>query len=306
MVPLNITIPEDFIKEEERCGYVISSKMKEVWAVQIDMLKELEKVCDKYGLTYYADSGTLIGAVRHKGYIPWDDDIDLVMLRKDYNKLLEVAPKEFKSPYFLQNCYTDKDYIRGHSQMRNSATTGSIKEDVDKPFNKGIFIDIFPLDNIPDSEFMFKLQIFRLKKLWKLLRKYKYRKPGNSPAKESFISVFSKLFYSVVDYRKVFRHYENVCSKYMNKKTRRVSYIEYSRGKEKHLWNTESFSKSHKVPFEFTDINIPDGYDDRLTIEYNDYMTIKNIPTTHGDVILDTNVPYTSYFKKRRDKNEKV
>lgn len=299
MVDVNIKIPEHFLEEEERCGYTVSSKMKEVWAIQIDMLKELERVCNKYGITYFADSGTLIGAVRHKGYIPWDDDIDLVMLRKDYNKLLSVASTEFKYPYFLQNCYTDKDYIRGHSQFRNSATTGSIKSDVNKPFNRGIFIDIFPLDNIPDNSFLFKLQLFRINIIWKILKKYKYSKLGKSIVKDFIFTIFGKVFFSIIDYRKYFRHYENVCSKYMNKKTKRISYIEYSRGKKKHIWNADNFKNSHKVPFEFTDINIPDGYDERLSVEYNDYMTIKNVPSSHGEVILDTNVPYTTYFNTK-------
>lgn len=302
MVPLKIQIPPEFLEEEERCGYVISKEMKKAWAVQLDLLKELERVCSKYGLTYYADSGTLIGAVRHKGYIPWDDDIDLVMFRKDYKKLLKIAPKEFSAPYFLQTCYSDKDYIRGHAQMRNSATTGSTKRDMNKPFNKGIFIDIFPLDNVPDNKIKRKLLRYRLKLMWKILKRYKYTKLGKYPVKEAIVSFLSKTFYSIIDYRTYFRHYENVCTKYNNKKTKNVSYVAYSMCKEKHIWKAESFRNSHKVPFEFTDINIPDGYDDRLTIEYNDYMTIKNIPTTHGDLILDTDVPYTEYFDEKESK----
>ena len=126
----------EFCKEEVRCGYTVSEKMKKVWSVEMDMLKELIRVCKKYDLNYYADSGTLIGAVRHNGFIPWDDDIDVAMFREDYEKLLSVAKEEFKYPYFLQTVYSEKDYLRGHAQLRNSATTGCIKNDLDKSYNR--------------------------------------------------------------------------------------------------------------------------------------------------------------------------
>ena len=72
-----IDIPEDFFKEEIRNGYTVTSKMKKAWAIQIDILKEMERICDKYNITYYADSGSMLGVVRNNQYIPWDDDIDV-------------------------------------------------------------------------------------------------------------------------------------------------------------------------------------------------------------------------------------
>ena len=91
------------IEEEIREGYTISSKMKEIWAIQMKMAGFLFKVCDKYGLRVWAEGGTLLGAIREKGFIPWDDDMDFMMLREDYDKLIEVADKEFTSPYHLQS-----------------------------------------------------------------------------------------------------------------------------------------------------------------------------------------------------------
>ena len=82
--------PEDFLKEETRCEFFIDKKLKEVWMIEIDMLMEFEKVCKKYGLKFWAVFGTLLGTVRHKGFIPWDDDIDVCMPREDYERFFDI------------------------------------------------------------------------------------------------------------------------------------------------------------------------------------------------------------------------
>ena len=83
MVDLKLDYGKDFLKEEVRCDYTIDSEMKRIWAVELDLVNELKRVCDKYGIQYFADGGTLLGAIRHKGFIPWDNDIDLCMFPLD-------------------------------------------------------------------------------------------------------------------------------------------------------------------------------------------------------------------------------
>ena len=92
-------------EEETRQNYLISKEMKQVWACELDLLKKLLQVCEKYNLKCWADAGTLIGAIRDHGFIPWDDDIDVAMLREDYDKLVSIADKEFAHPYFFQTIY---------------------------------------------------------------------------------------------------------------------------------------------------------------------------------------------------------
>lgn len=296
-LPICIEIPQGFLEEEKRCGYLVTKKMKCVWAVELDLLKRLEHVCKKYNIAYFADSGTLLGAIRHQGYIPWDDDIDVVMFRNDYEKLRGVADKEFKYPYFFQTVFSDHMYIRGHAQLRNGNTTGCTQEDSSKPFNKGIFIDIFVLDFLPDDEITREKHISNIKLMWKFIKHISYSRKDEQSIKARIIGPFLRhVFFKFVDYKSFFKKYEDLCAKYKDSSYHTTSYVEYSLGKEKHMFRKEWYSEGVVVPFEFTSIVIPKGYDERLKKEYGDYMTIRKIPTTHGGLILDPNTPYEQYF----------
>ena len=119
---IKLKLADDFFKEEVRNDYTVSPKMKKIWAVELDLLDQLDRVCQKYDIPWYLSGGSLLGAVRHHGYIPWDDDIDLMMYRKDFDRLCEVAEDEFAEPYFFQTEETDPGAMRGHAQLRNSST----------------------------------------------------------------------------------------------------------------------------------------------------------------------------------------
>lgn len=92
---------KDLYKDEIRCNFLVTSARKKIWQVDMYLLREVDRICRKHDITYFADYGTLLGAVRHKGFIPWDDDIDLVMLRPDYEKFKLVAQHELDAPIFF-------------------------------------------------------------------------------------------------------------------------------------------------------------------------------------------------------------
>ena len=133
-------------------------KTKKIWAVELDLMNELLRVCNKYDIKIFAFGGTLLGAVRHHGFIPWDDDMDFCMDRANYNELLKHCD-EFKHPYFLQFAQSDEKYFFGYARLRNSNTTGIIEWNRSPDYNNGIYIDIFVLDGYLEDEKKVKKQI---------------------------------------------------------------------------------------------------------------------------------------------------
>ncbi|SCY04141.1 lipopolysaccharide cholinephosphotransferase [Lachnospiraceae bacterium XBB2008] len=143
---------EEFCKEEIRNDYLVSTKIKKVWYTQLELFKEFKDFCQKYNLRFFADYGTLLGAVRHKGFIPWDDDMDFTMFRPDYQRMLELAPEYFQSTVYFQNYHSESgaSLVYNFSRLRDERTTclgKGLNETVND--HPGIFIDIFPLDAVP-------------------------------------------------------------------------------------------------------------------------------------------------------------
>ena len=131
----------------------INETIRSVRKVQIELLKKLIAICEIKRLNYYAIYGTLLGAIRNQDYLPWDDDIDICMPRHDYNELIKLDRDEhvFGNKYFLQTMYSDQDvFFGGYAKLRDSRTTGITEYTHEKRCNKGIWIDIFPLDECKD------------------------------------------------------------------------------------------------------------------------------------------------------------
>ena len=116
----------------------------------LDILLEVDKICKKHDIPYWLSSGTLIGAMRHDGFIPWDDDLDIEMLRKDYVRLMAVLPKELPSWLALQNSDTDPNYFYFYAKVRDRRSKMLEQNGYDRLWQEqGIYIDIFPMEQHP-------------------------------------------------------------------------------------------------------------------------------------------------------------
>lgn len=145
---------DKYFVTEEIEGFMVDSTMKRAWAAQMEIMQEIDKICRENNLQYYAAWGTLLGAVRHKGFIPWDDDIDIWMKRKDYNKFLEIIKKQLKSPYCVCHYSTLNQWEEYFLCITNGREINFSDEHLKKfhgfPYVAGI--DIFPLDYISNNE----------------------------------------------------------------------------------------------------------------------------------------------------------
>jgi lipopolysaccharide cholinephosphotransferase len=118
----------------------------------MDAFAEFDRVCRAQDISYYLSGGSLLGAVRHQGIIPWDDDVDVCLLRPDYERFVEDAPAELKDQYFLQTTKSDPDYFQCFAKLRVSGTRFVEASAIDCDIHHGAYIDIFPLDNVPESQ----------------------------------------------------------------------------------------------------------------------------------------------------------
>lgn len=291
------------LSEEVRNDYVISSKMKKVWSIQLELLDKILQVCQKYNLRIWVEGGTLLGTIREHGYIPWDDDIDLIMFRDDYNKLLEVAPKEIKSPYFFQNAYTDKKYYYGHSQLRKDGTSAILPYNIQNSFHLGIFIDIFVMDQMPKDKSYLIRAFFRGEVLRKILIYSSMSYDGQSP-KRCILILIAKLYTSLFGYVKTYKMMEKVYSGYECPLCNEYSLpIVYPAVSFLIRRNKEWYEKTIYMPFEDMQVPVPSGYDDILKQQYGEYMKPVKAPSSHGDyLVLDPERSYTEYLPELRKK----
>lgn len=150
---------------------ITPAMLRQMQVIQLEILIEFDRVCKKRNIPYSLDGGTLLGAVRHKGFIPWDDDIDLIMLRKDYERFFETGKTELDTKrFFLQEHRTDPHYYVGYPRIRRNNTVYSRIGHEHIKYCQGVFIDVFVLDNVPDSKVLrplYKAAAFCLRKtLW--------------------------------------------------------------------------------------------------------------------------------------------
>lgn len=152
-----LELDDNYFKEEERCGFKIPSMMKRAWAVEMELTCELLNICSQYGLRIYASWGTLLGAVRHKGFIPWDDDMDFDMPREDYMKLMDILKhKDIYTDFYVSSLYTEGTHCQPSATIMNYYKIPLPSEIQNKFYNFPYVagIDINPMDYVPrDKEF---------------------------------------------------------------------------------------------------------------------------------------------------------
>lgn len=269
--------------------------VEKIKQIELDIFKAFVDVCDKLGLEYFVVDGTCLGAVRHHGFIPWDDDIDVGMLRKDYEIFLEKGQELLPEGLFLQTRKTDPEYPMNYAKIRNCNTTFLESSVRNCKMNHGVYIDVFPLDYYPQKKCTQK--VLEFKKFWLRMCIRNVFEIDEKTIKEKIVKI--PMWLAKVRYGSIKNALEKQDA--LHQSTAKSDLIANQGGAwgKKEIVPAEAFAYSVKVPFEGIEVKVPCGYDQYLTHVYGDYMQFPPVEervTHHFTDVIDLERPYTDYI----------
>ena len=299
-LPIKLDLPDSFFLEEVRSGYLVPEKVKKIWAVELDLLNELLRVCKKHNIGVQVSYGTLLGAVRHKGFIPWDDDLDVWLSREEYKKLLRVAPNEFNHPYFFQTAMSDKKFYLPYARLRNSLTTGIVSGQASVDYNNGLYIDVYVLDGFVASKLLYYFQLILRRIVIKSIVVYRQTSKDVRGIVRKTIRFLLRPVARMFRYETLLRINDCLTAMYNNIATR-YSVVYEMTGKPYKDWIAkEDLKDSIELKFENLTVPAPRNYDAVLKREYGNYMEFPPLETLgrwhEGKIHFEHEIPYKKYL----------
>jgi lipopolysaccharide cholinephosphotransferase len=277
-----------------------NEELNKLKAIEINMLKEVIRICQKHELRYFVIGGTCLGAVRHNGFIPWDDDIDIGIPRNDYNKFLKIAQDELPSHLFLQNYKTEKDFILNFTKIRDNNTTFVEKFVAHLNINHGVYIDIFPLDGVPNNRFIRNINNLKITCLkLGMLGHYIDNTTGMRLPSRAIRYIIKALY-------KPYKLHEKIDSIVEKHEYDQCDLVKNYFGiwGEKEIIPRKYFGIGCILTFENISVTAPIDYDKFLTNIFGNYMTLppkEKKVSHHHTVLIDLDNSYTLY-KNHLDK----
>ena len=279
-------------KEEDLC--------RRVHSVQLELLTQLQTICRRHSLSCFALHGTLLGAVRHGGFIPWDDDVDVGMPREDYDRFLAVAEKELPEHLFLQTPLSDLNcFYGGYAKLRDSRTTALESKNRGKGCHQGIWVDILPLDSCPADEFRRKRQGKRIQR-WQRILLAKLYPPSTGVLADVPGTRLSVYYLAARCFRRrdLIGLLEREFHRYSDTGCRSILACYYGGVPNRNLFSEADCAETAVLPFENTSISVPKNYALWLTERYGEnYMELPPVwrRRRKKDVYLDPDAPYTEH-----------
>ncbi|ETP72445.1 LPS biosynthesis protein [Lachnospiraceae bacterium JC7] len=304
-----IQLGEDFYREEIKCGFKVTSKRKRCWAVLLNMLKEFDAFAKKYSLKYYVGYGTLLGAVRHKGFIPWDDDVDVVMLRDEYMKMSKFAREYFSGRVIngrrivFEDAYSVNTVKKTYfSKLRDYETTMAEQYMIRHGKFAGISVDIFPIDAMYDgTDEMLRNTLIR-SELWlswvhgiEGFEELKKVLQGPSVLGDELLR---KICSMSSDER--MRLFENHALSMWGKSKKVGDYIENIKYMGRRDSELSSWENTCLLQFENLMVPAPAGWDEILHAEYGDYNEYVMGGSEHENSYYDPDTPFQEYIDERK------
>lgn len=275
--------PDTYFQDEYRCDFLVPEMMKRAWAAELELLQLVIDICERHNLQYFAEFGTLLGAIRHHGFIPWDDDIDILLKRSDYNKLLQVLPQELPDGITLGGMYSPLKEFRDttSSFQAQVATIPSYWSFPDflKRFHgfpyRAIGIDIFPLDGLPKDPEILNFQKLVIKSIIALLRDWETFSPEES---EKMLIDIEKLCNVKIPRDETIKVYlyrlaDSISSMYSEDECDYIAFYPEIIRYDYIYYQKEWYDEAIYVPFETMEIAVPKHYHEVLSRVYGNYAT---------------------------------
>ena len=276
-----MNFPNSYFEDEIRAGYYVDAKMKCSWASQLEVLVEIDRICRKHHIQYFAEWGTLLGTVRHGGFIPWDDDMDIAMKREDYERFLKLAPAEFPKDYTILNYRNQQEYWDVMSRVLNAEFVCLDPEFLEKyhncPYANGV--DIFPLDYVPRDKKDEQLQRDLIEMVKTVADVWGEGKLSGEEL-ESWLTHIERMCRQKIDRKGDLKIqlYKIVCALYAlysEEESDEVALMAKYLEAGGHIYPKQCYEDTIRMPFDCVTIPVPIGYDDILQKKYGDYM--KNV-----------------------------
>lgn len=276
-------------------------RLNAIKKTQLELLKEVIRICEENDISYCAFYGTLLGTVRHKGYVPWDDDMDIAMPRVDYDKFMEVAPHCLPGFYFLQTPESDPEcFYGGYAKLRDNRTTGIEERNRGHNCNQGIWIDIFPLDEVLLDEAQRKIQYKKITHYQRLLMKQSYPERRIlcelSKEEEGCYGKMAQIF----SRKEICEALHDTLVNFGGEVSTKIAVLtRYWGNQERIEYDALDFEFLIKAKFEDTEICIPCGYENILRLDYGiNYMVYpkKEERIPHHKALFDAQKSYVDYL----------
>lgn len=246
------------------------NSLRRLQMIELELLIELDRICTKHDIKYNIIAGTLLGAIRHKGFIPWDDDADVAMLRPEYEKFRKVCETDLDADrFYFQDNRNTQGYRWGYGKLRRKDTLFLREYQEHMPYDQGVFIDIFPMDNIPDNYISRTLHNFHCFCIRKLL----WSEVGKKADKRAMVRVWYRLL-SLIPIKRIFNHYEKFIRRSNRRPTEMVRMLMFPSPTKEYGYYRRWYEHSREVEFEGHFFQGMQESEEYLAYTYGNYMEL--------------------------------
>ena len=247
-----------------------SETLRNLQLVELELLQEFDRICRKHGIPYCIIAGTMLGAVRHGGFIPWDDDADVALLRDDYERFRAVCEKELDpAKYYFQDHVVTPGYRWGYGKLRRANTLFLREHQEHMPYDQGVFIDVFPLDAVPESHAGRALKNFQCF----CLRKVLWSPVGAVACKKTLTRAWFGLL-ARIPQKTVYRWLDSLIDKARGTESRWVRILMFPTPNREYGYLREWYENRKPITFEGIEFSGVDDASSYLTFKFGNYMEL--------------------------------